>query len=111
MNKILITGGGSLGNTITRNGKPYLLGTKQYSNFSSLPSNAAIGARGIVECSNSEQFPVVKTKNGWFVENLVGTSQELSSYNSIFGELTVGQQAFDTTLAKPVWWNGNTWIS
>lgn len=25
-------------------------------------------------------------------------------------QLTVGQIYFDTTLAKPVWWNGTAWV-
>ena len=40
----------------------------------------------------------------------MGTSLMLSTLNSSLGDLAIGQQAFDTTLGAPVWWNGKDWV-
>ena len=101
-------GGGAMGAHIMRHGKPYLLGTQQYPTLNSLPSDAAIGARGVVG-SGDNLYPVIKTVSGWFVENLVGTDAQLATCRNTLGSLTVGQQAFNTETEKPVWWNGKYW--
>ena len=30
--------------------------------------------------------------------------------NSVYFQKNIGDQVFDTTLGKPVWWNGTKWV-
>lgn len=46
----------------------------------------------------------------WMIQGLVGTTQSLGSLPSSLGVIATGQQAFNTTLGKPVWWNGSAWV-
>ena len=105
-NNIWSASGGAMGNHILRLNKPYLLGTKNYPKISDLPSDASHGAMGLVNGT----YPVVKTPQGWMIQNLVGTTAILSSLDSGIGALSNGQSAFNTTLGKPVWWNGTNWV-
>ena len=112
--QVFTSSGGSLGKDLTRLGKPYLLGTKKYSKFSEFPIDAADGAIGVISCIENNTFtndyPVVKTPDGWMIQHLVGTTAKLAALASSFEGFSVGQSAFDITLGKPVWWNGNAWI-
>lgn len=97
---VFTSSGGSLGGNITKKGMPYIFGTAPYSSLSSLPQ-AADGAIAVVG-----ERPVIKTPTGWMFQQLAATTSELQS---LYG-CTTGQQAYDTTLKKPVWWNGNDWV-
>lgn len=108
------TVGGELGNHINRYGKPYIIGTKtigaagqslEYDTLQSLPSNASVGAIGVV----ANTYPVVKTTQGWIVQNLIGTLSQIQSVMSSIGTFTVGQTAVATNLNKMIWWTGSVW--
>ena len=115
---IFTSNGGSLGGDILRLGKPYLLGSKKFSSMAELPVNAAEGAIGVLNYYNNtdpgdiidNDYPVIKTPKEWMVQSLTGTTYELNSLASYFGGFSIGQSAFSTTLGKPVWWNGMTWV-
>ena len=109
--QVFTSGGGAMGNPLTKFGKLYISGTETYPNMSSLPSDAASGALATVGSGTVlTNYPVMKTHQGWMIQGLVGTSQALLGLSSSLGALTVSQQAFDTTLGKPVWWNGTGWV-
>lgn len=105
-NNIWSASGGDMGKDILRLGQPYLLGSKKYPTFSDLPSNASPGAIGLL----ANTYPVVKTPNGWMIQNLVGRTSDLISLQSAVGGFSVGQSAFNITVGKPVWWNGTAWV-
>lgn len=108
--QVFTSDGGALGKDITRLGSPYILGTKVYNKISELPSNASLGAIGLITVSNNLAYPIIKTSQGWILQYLINTTQGLSTLNASIGPLTKGQSAFDTTLNIPVWWNGTGWI-
>jgi len=83
-----------------------LLGSKNYATISGLPSNASPGAIGLI----ANTHPVVKTSAGWMIQDLVGNSSELNSLRSSIGGFSIGQSAFNTTIGRPVWWNGAVWV-
>lgn len=105
-NNIWSASGGDLGRDILRLGSPYLLGSKKCITIGHLPSDASLGAIGLV----NDTYPVVKTPRGWMIQELAGTTSELNALPNTIGELSIGQSAFNTTLGKPVWWNGNVWV-
>ena len=100
---VLTSSGGALGGDLTKNGKPYLLGNRNYTSLQNLPVNAAPGAIAVVA-----ERPVIKTLSGWMYQQLSCSSQELIGLSQ--SGINVGQNAFNTTLLKPVWWNGEDWI-
>ncbi len=112
-NNIWSASGGELGNHINRFGKPYIIGTKSYNEsqaisydtLQSLPSNASIGAMGVV----ADTYPVVNTTQGWVVQNLIGTLSQIQSIMSSIGTFSVGQTAVATNLNKMIWWTGSSW--
>lgn len=108
---VFTSSGGSLGKPLTKMGKLFISGTETYSNLFELPSDAANGAIATVGTGNVlTNYPVVKTHQGWMIQGLVGDSQFLMSIMNQIGTLSIGQQAFDTTLGKPMWWDGNHWV-
>ena len=117
-NQLFTSNGGSLGKSITRLGKPYILGTDKCTNFSDLPANACVGARGIITEVYSEggstverDYAVVKTSNGWIIENLIASADTLQALPERIGSITEGQQAFNTDTGFPVWMKNGRWIS
>ena len=108
---IFTSSGGAMGKPLTKLGKLFISGTETYSTLSKLPNDAANGALATVGSSSVlANYPVVKTQQGWFIQNLVGSTSTLNDLPSSVGSLTAGQQAFNTTVGKPVWWNGSHWI-
>ena len=108
---VFSAGGGTMGRPLTKFGKLFLSGTETYANISALPADAANGALATIgNGSVLTNYPVMKTYKGWMIQGLVGTSLMLSELNSSLGDLAIGQQAFDTTLGAPVWWNGKDWV-
>ena len=108
---VFTSSGGSLGKPLTKLGKLFISGTETYGNLFELPSDAANGAMATVGIGSVlTNYPVVKTNQGWMIQGLVGDSQFLMSIMNQIGTLSIGQQAFDTTLGKPMWWDGNHWV-
>lgn len=109
--QMFTSGGGAIGKPLTKFGKLFLSGTETYANISALPSDAASGALATIGSGNVlTNYPVMKTQQGWMIQGLVGTSQSLLDLTSSLGTLAIGQQAFDTTLGMPLWWNGSGWV-
>ncbi len=105
------SGGGAIGRPLTKYGKLFISGTETYANISALPNDAASGALATIGDGNVlTNYPVMKTNQGWMIQGLVGTSQSLLALTSSLGTLAIGQQAYDTTLGLPLWWNGSGWI-
>ena len=105
-NNIWSASGGDMGKNILRLGKPYLLGTKKYASLSDLPSNASLGAIGLV----NEIYPIMNTPNGWMIQNLAGTLNVLKTLNSSIGPLSIGQEAFVTDYRLRANWAGSQWL-
>ena len=103
-NNVWSAAGGDLGNHIMLKGKPYIVGTGDYTSLSSLPTDASIGAIAVV----NDSYPVVKTSQGWIIQNLSGTLSGLQALNSSIGPMTAGQMALATNLNKIVFWDGNS---
>ena len=100
-----------MGKPLTKLGKLFISGTETYSTMSKLPNDAANGALATVGSGSVlANYPVVKTQQGWFIQNLVGSTSTLNGLPASVGNLTAGQPAFNTTVGKPVWWNGSHWI-
>lgn len=108
---VFSAGGGAMGRPLTKFGKLFISGTETYANISALPNDAASGALATIGDGNVlTNYPVMKTNQGWMIQGLVGTSQSLLALTSSLGTLAIGQQAYDTTLGLPLWWNGSGWI-
>lgn len=102
-NNVWSAAGGDLGNHIMLRGKPYIIGNGNYTSLSALPSDASIGAIAVV----NGMYPVIKTTQGWMIQNLSGTSSSLQALNLSIGPMTLGQMAIATNLNKIVWWDNN----
>ena len=76
---------------------------ENYTSLSDLPSDASIGAIAVV----NDLYPVVKTSQGWMIQNLSGTSSSLNMLSTNMA-LTVGQMAVATDLNKIVFWDGSS---
>lgn len=72
--------------------------------FDGLKTDLCIGAIAVV----NGMYPVIKTTQGWMIQNLSGTSSSLQALGASMG-LTTGQMAVATDLNKVVWWKVNAW--
>lgn len=102
---VFTSSGGSIGGSIDKRGKPYIFGTALYNQLSDLPQGSAVADGAIAVVSGN---PVIKTPQGWKFQQLTGSTASLSELNANY--LSAGQSAFNTTLGRPVWWNGSSWV-
>ena len=80
-----------MGKPLTKLGKLFISGTETYSTLSKLPNDAANGALATVGSSSVlANYPVVKTQQGWFIQNLVGSTSTLNDLPSSVGSLPAG---------------------
>lgn len=97
---MLSSAGGEFYGTFYKNGKTYM-NNKVYDGLNSLPSTAANGA--IMDVSGQM---AMRDSGGWgyLSKDLSGTTSARPSVKH------AGMCYFDSTMNKPIWWNGSKWV-